>query len=106
MDYIYKFLIQKVILSTQEADIDLFGDETIWATSSYGESGKGVTERVKNKLGVTKGGETVILRKFNHTRTHLYMHIHNMHWNPLGLTVMGNTEVNNIMEDLKTMIQV
>ena len=36
-------------------------DETSWATASPGEAGDGVTYRVPNKPGVSKGGQAVII---------------------------------------------
>ena len=36
-DYIYKCIVHNVNILTDEAGIDLCGDETIWATSSFGE---------------------------------------------------------------------
>ena len=39
----------------EEAGFDLCGDETIRVTESCGEALSGVTDRVKNKPGVTKG---------------------------------------------------
>ena len=87
-------------------DSDLCGDETIRVTDSCGESLSGVTDRVKNKPGVTKIGQTVLIGNVNRYRPYAYMHRHKLHRNPPGLTVMGNIEVNNIMEGLNPIIKV
>ena len=44
---------------TEEADIDLCGNGTIWNTASYGEAGVGVTGRVNIKPVVNKGEQTL-----------------------------------------------
>ena len=54
---------------------------------------------------VSKGGKTVILINVNHIRPLAYIPGQNLHRNPLGWTVMGNSEVNNIMKDWNTSIQ-
>ena len=60
-DYIWKFIVHNANLFMEEADIYLCGDETIWDTTSYGESGSGVTGITKKNPEVTKGGKTVLL---------------------------------------------
>ena len=82
---------------TEEADLDLCGDEIIWATPSYCELGAGVTGRVKNNPGVNKVGQSVLLGNVTHIRQCSYMHRHKLHRKPPGWTVMGNIEVKNIM---------
>ena len=78
---------------TEEAGIDICGDETRWSTSSYVEAGKGVTGGAKNKPGVIKGGQNILLNNVNKIRPLTSMHIHKLHSNPTGWTVMGNIEV-------------
>ena len=56
-------------------DYDLCGDETIRVTDSCGESLSGVTDRVKNKPGVTKGDQTILLSNIYCIRPHSYIHI-------------------------------
>ena len=53
-DYIWKCLVQNVIVLTEDAGLDLRGDETRYVTASYGGAGAGLTGRVKNKPGSTK----------------------------------------------------
>ena len=54
---------------------------------------------------MTKIGQTVLIGNVNIYRPYAYMHRHKLHRNPPGLTVMGNIEVNNIMEDLNPIIK-
>ena len=64
--------------------MDLTGDETSWATASPGEAGSGVTYRVPNKTGVSKGGHTVIISDSHQVRPRAYMHRHKLHDRPVG----------------------
>ena len=90
---------------TEDPNIDLCDDETIYSIAFYGKAGTGVIGRVKNKPGVTKGGQTVLLSDVNSTTPCEYMHRHKMHRNPPCWTVMGNFEVKNLMEDLNPIIK-
>ena len=64
-DRIWKFIVHNVIFLTEKADINLYGDDTIFVTALYGETGKCVTGRVKNKYRVIKLGQTVFLSYAN-----------------------------------------
>ena len=66
--------------------------------------GGGVTGRVKNKSGVTKGGQNVLLGNVNIISTHVYMHRQMIYRKPPDWKVMGDIEVENIMEYLNPMI--
>ena len=90
----------------EEANLDLCGDGTSWNTTSYGEAGSVLTQKVNNKPVVTKGVQPVLLRDVNYTRPCVYMHIHRLHRKPSGWGSMGKIQVKNLMEDLKPMIQV
>ena len=90
---------------TKESYIYLCGENTIWDTASYGEAGSGVTGRLKNNPGVTKGGQTVLLVNLNNISLCAYIRRHKLHSNPPGCTVMGNIELNNHIEGLNPMIQ-
>ena len=68
------------------------------------KAGAGVTGRVKNKSGVTKGGQNVLLGNVNIIRTHVYMHRQMLYMKPPDWKVMGDIEAENIMEYLKPMI--
>ena len=71
--YIWKFLVQSVNFLTEEDNLDLCGDETIWSTDSYSEARAGVTISVNNKPVVTKWVQTVILSDVSHIRPRAYM---------------------------------
>ena len=60
---------------------------------------------VKNKPVVTKGVQNFLLRNVNHISPRAYIHRHNLQMNSPGWMVMGNIEVENLMEDLNPMIQ-
>ena len=59
--YIWRCLIQNANFLTKHAELDLCGDETSWATESYGEEWAGLTGQFYNKPGITKGGQTVLV---------------------------------------------
>ena len=63
---------------TEEADIDLCSNGTIWNTASYGEAGVGVTGRVNIKPVVNKGDQTLFIGNSNSIIPREYMHRHNM----------------------------
>ena len=73
-DYIYNCIIHNVNQLSNMGELDLTGDDTSLATASPGESGAGVTFRVQNKPGVSKGGQTVILSDTHRVRPQAYMH--------------------------------
>ena len=58
---IYRTIVDNVIVLTRNAEMDLTGDETSWAHQGYGESGSNIVKRIQNKLGVSKGGQTVLV---------------------------------------------
>ena len=90
---------------TEKDDIDLWGDETIWSTDSYGEAGGGVNSRVNNKTGFNKGVQTVLIVNCNQISPCAYMHRHKLPSKPPVWTVMGNIEVENIMKNIKPIIK-
>ena len=59
-DFIYKVLFHNVNALTKYAELDLTGDETTWGHGGYGEAGSGLTGRIRDKPGKTKGGQIVI----------------------------------------------
>ena len=60
-DYIWKTIVHNVNAISKTADLDLCGDETSYATGSYGEKGSGLVGRIQNKPGVSKGGQIVLV---------------------------------------------
>ena len=104
-DYIYKCLINNVNAITKDADLDLCGDETSWATGSYGEHGAGLVGRIQGKPGVSKGGQTVLISDVHRIRPRAYLHRHKLHEKPQGWTRMGQVEVRLILEKLVPMVR-
>ena len=78
-DMIFDVQIFNVNQMTQEADLDLCGDETTWAHMGFGESGTGLLGRILNKPGVTKGGQTVIVCDVHRNRPRAFLHRHKCH---------------------------
>ena len=60
-DYIVKCLVHNINCITEDAELDLCGDETTWAHMGFGERLTALLARIMRKPGVTKGGQTVIL---------------------------------------------
>ncbi|KAG7374512.1 hypothetical protein IV203_013607 [Nitzschia inconspicua] len=78
-DYIFKAMIHNVRVISERALLDLCGDETTWGHQGYGEKGSGVLERIRNKPGITKGMQTVLLCDAYRFRVYAYHHRHKMH---------------------------
>ena len=104
-DYIWKCLVKNVNFLTEDDNLDLCGENIIWATVLYCEIGAGVTGRSKNKPGVTKGGQTFLHSDDHIMRPCAYIQRHHLNRRPSGWAVMGKIEVNNIMDDIKPTIQ-
>ena len=51
-DYIWRCLIHCVNFLTNNAGIDILGDETSWARASYDESGDGLAGLIDNNTGL------------------------------------------------------
>ena len=104
-DYIYKCLIHNVNAISKDADLDLCGDETSWATASYGEHGAGLVGRIMGKPGVSKGGQTVLISDVHRIRPRAYLHRHKLHEKPPGWTRMGQVEARLILEKIVPMVR-
>jgi len=63
---------------TKHACLDLTGDETIWGCTGYGEADSGITERIMNKLSISKGDQVVIISNANRIRSRAYIHRHKL----------------------------
>lgn len=105
-DLIWKVLFHNINAISKYADLDYTGDETTWATGSFGEPGAGLTGRIKGKPGVSKGGQTVMVSDVHRIRPRAYMHRHKLHAKPTGWTAMGMIEARTIMEKLSEMVSV
>ena len=89
---------------TKEADLDLCGDETSWAHAGYCETETGVTSKIKNKPGVSKGGQTVVVSDVSRNRLRAYVHCHKMIDLLDGVTAKGQAEVINIAQKIEKMV--
>ena len=89
----------------KDSDIELHGDETIWATDSYSDTGAYVTASFNINHGLDRGVQYVILIDVNSHNSICIYCIHKLQRNPPGCTVMGNIEVKNLMEGQNPIIQ-
>ena len=72
-DKLYKSMVHNVNAITKKADEDAVVDESTWGHAGYGESGTGVTGRLRNKK-VSKGGQVVITTDRSRLRPRAYIH--------------------------------
>ena len=104
-DYIWDTIIHNVNAVALNAELDLCGDETTYATASFGEKGSGLTGRIKGKPGVAKGGQIILVSDVHRIRSRAYVHRHKIHKDPdHDMTGMGMIEVKLVLEKLKKMI--
>ena len=90
---------------TKHACLDLTGDETTWGHAGYDETGSGITGRIMNKLGISKGGQVVIISDANRIRPRRYMHRHKLHVMPDDWTITGQYEARYIIEQLTPLVE-
>ena len=86
-------LFTNVNFLTNHAELDTCGNDKIWETASYGDTGADLTGRIDNKPSITKGGHTVLVSDVLCVRTHAYSHIHKLHINTPGCNAWVNIEV-------------
>ena len=72
-DLVYKAIVHNTNAISKKADETQVIDETTWGHSGYGESGTGVTCRLRNKK-VSKGGQTVLMMDRHRFRIRAYLH--------------------------------
>ena len=104
-DMIYDVLVQNLNAITEEAELDLCGDETTWGHGGFGEAGSGLIGRILNKPGVTKGGQIVMISDVHRIRPRAYMHRHKLHVKPPGWTQQGPFEVKSLLETLNGIVE-
>ena len=102
--YIWRFLIHNVNFLKNHAAFDICGDETSWATDSYGEAGAGITGQISKNHGLTKGDQTVLVSDIHCVSLRVYRNRQNLHVNPPRWNVWSNIEVKEIVEVLKLMV--
>ena len=81
------------------------GYNNSWDNASYSDPGSDVTGSDNKNHGVTKVGQPVLLSDVNSIGTCSYIHIHKLHINKPSWKVMGNIDMNNLLEHIKPMIQ-
>ena len=75
-DYIWATIVHNINAITKEAELDLCGDESSYATASFGEKGLGIVGRIQNKPGVSKGGQIVLVSDVHRICPRAYIHRH------------------------------
>eukprot|EP00957_Ditylum_brightwellii_P203111 15333256-Ditylum_brightwellii.AAC.1 len=63
-----------------------YKDKTTLGHNGYGEPGSGIFERVRDKPGVSKGGQIMLLSEISRVRPCAYLHRHKLHKLPPGWT--------------------
>ena len=71
-DLIYKAIVFNTNSILHKADENQVIDETTWGHRGFGESGTGLTGRLRNKK-VSKGGQTVLMMDRHHLRLRAYI---------------------------------
>ena len=104
-DYIWWCLIHGVKFLTKHEKLDICGDDTSRATSSYGEAGSGLTGWIFNRTGITKGDQKVPVSDAHHIRLCAYRHRHELHVLPPGCNVWVKIEVKEIMDAMNIMVE-
>ena len=56
-DKLYNVLVESLSGITEEAELDVCGNETRWGHGGFGEAGSGLIRPILNKPGITKGGK-------------------------------------------------
>ena len=88
----WQCIIHSINCLKNHVELDLFGDEKSWVTSSYGEAGAGLTGGISNKPGITKGDQKVLVSEVHRMRPCAYRHRHKVHVKPPGWNLWVNTE--------------
>ena len=84
---------------TKRASKDLTGDETSYATGSFGPACTGLIGRVHTKPHVKKGGQAFCLVDTYHYRLYGYSHRHKLHPSPeQGWNQQGPNEVRRVCQ--------
>jgi hypothetical protein len=104
-DMLYDVLIENLNAITEEAELDLCGDETTWGHGGFGEAGSGLIGRILNKPGVTKGGQIVMISDVHRIRPRAFMHRHKLHTKPPGWTQQGPFELKSLLEKLNGLVE-
>ena len=102
-DMLWNVMVHNVNAITKDAELDLCGDETTYATGLYGEKGSGIVGRVVGKPGVSKGGQIVMISDVHRVQPRAYVHCHKLNKDS-NFTISGNLEVKMICDKLKKLV--
>eukprot|EP00957_Ditylum_brightwellii_P044257 3357662-Ditylum_brightwellii.AAC.1 len=69
-DYLFDVICHNVNAITCYTDLDLCRDKHTFGHNGYGESGSGIFGRVRDKSGVSKGGQIILLSDVSRFRPH------------------------------------
>jgi hypothetical protein len=90
---------------TEQAKLDLCGDETTYGHMGFGEPGSGLVARIMGKPGISKGGQIVLVSDASRSRPRMYIHRHKMHEKYDGWNKQGPSEVRRLMEIITPRIE-
>ena len=104
-DHIYRTIIDNLNAITERAELDLFGDETMYGHMGFGEPGSGLVARIMGKPGICKGGQIVLVSDASRNRPRIYMHRHKCYEKYDGWNKQGPAEVRRLMETIMPRIK-
>ena len=110
-DFCFKALIHNVNEMTYQAGLNQRGDETLMGHGRYSEPGSGLTSRIMNKPGITKGIKTVLISDVHRNRPRAYLHRHKVyegfpnHIIEKWTSSPDGQEVRRVLERLKPLIE-
>ncbi len=96
-DYIFKCMCSNMNFITKKADDDACVDETTWSFSGMGGEASG---QIKNKPGVTKGGQTVMIHDVRRRYPRAYFHRHALVKKIDGFTQQGPNELYELLQQV------
>ena len=103
-------LIHNINELSDQAELDQCGDETSIGHAGYAEPGSGISSRIMNKPGITKGMQTVIISDVHRNRPRAYLHRHKLHEDfprhreECWTATAGGREVRRILDALKPLV--
>jgi hypothetical protein len=103
-DLIYDVMISNLNAVTKYAEADQCGDETTWGHGGYGKAGSGLAGRIMGKLGITRGGQVIVVSDVSRCRPRAYVHRHKLHERTRGF-VEGSNEVGMTVEQIMPLIE-
>eukprot|EP00957_Ditylum_brightwellii_P196476 14970612-Ditylum_brightwellii.AAC.1 len=95
---------KKKIDTLQPTNLDLCRGETAFIHNVYGETGSEFVGQVRDKPGVTKSRQIILMCNVGRVRPHAYLHHHNLHKLTPGWTRKGQYEKQAVLEKLNPVI--